>query len=44
MASMLTAKSTASKPGLGRQLFNGLEFALPFVIVTGIWQLLAASG
>jgi len=41
---LTTAKPTASKPARRHRLFQGLEFVLPFIVVTGIWQLLAASG
>jgi NitT/TauT family transport system permease protein len=40
----IMAQQTGSRPTLWRQLVEGLEFLLPFAVVTAAWQLLAVSG
>jgi ABC-type nitrate/sulfonate/bicarbonate transport system permease component len=40
----IAAKQADTKPAPRRQLTEALEFILPFVVVAGVWQLLAVSG
>jgi NitT/TauT family transport system permease protein len=41
---LTTTKHIESEPAPARQLIDKLEFVLPFVVVAGVWQLLAATG